>query len=127
MQYRTTASVYTTHEHCLASRAPAFTPDFSWAPCFSFFICLCCIVFFVFCLSLSCVLCAQWCQCLTIVHSWLPIRFYFQRLFSTIIPFFISLIECKRSQLIIFPYILNSYYYLAILFRPFDLLILQNF
>jgi len=33
---------------------------------------LCCV--FVFCLSPSCVLCAQCCQCFLIVHSWLPIR-----------------------------------------------------
>jgi len=34
---------------------------------------LCCV--FVLCLSTSCVVCAQWCHCLWVVHSWLPLRF----------------------------------------------------
>jgi hypothetical protein len=34
---------------------------------------LCCVLL---CLSLYCVSCAQCCQCLLIVHSWLPLRNY---------------------------------------------------
>ena len=34
-----------------------------------------CAMFFLHCLSLSCVLCTQCCQWLCIVHSWFPIRF----------------------------------------------------
>ena len=30
---------------------------------------------FVFCFSLSCILCSKCCQCLWIVHSWFPLRF----------------------------------------------------
>jgi hypothetical protein len=30
---------------------------------------------FLFCLSLSCILCTQYCQFLWIVHSWLPLQF----------------------------------------------------
>ena len=30
---------------------------------------------YLFCLSSSCVLCAQYCQCLWNVHSWLPLQF----------------------------------------------------
>ena len=33
------------------------------------------ILLFLFCLSSSCVLCAQCCQCLWILHSWLPFQF----------------------------------------------------
>jgi hypothetical protein len=39
--------------------------------------CLCCVAFFCFFLSSSCVLCTQCCQCLWIVYSWLHLRFYF--------------------------------------------------
>jgi len=35
-----------------------------------------CVLFlFAFCLSSSCVLCAQCCQCLWVVNFWLPLRF----------------------------------------------------
>jgi hypothetical protein len=33
------------------------------------------VLCFLICLSSSCILCAQCCQCLWIVHSWLPLRF----------------------------------------------------
>jgi hypothetical protein len=33
------------------------------------------VLCFLFCLSSSGVLCTQWCQCLWIFHSWLPLRF----------------------------------------------------
>ena len=36
---------------------------------------VCCVFVCVFCSSLSRVLCAQCCQCLWIVHSWLILRF----------------------------------------------------
>jgi hypothetical protein len=39
--------------------------------------CLCCMAFFCFGWSSSCVLCTQCCQCLWIVYSWLHLRFYF--------------------------------------------------
>ena len=51
-----------------SSRPSELTPDFWWVRFAHLF------WFSVFCLSLSCVLCAQCCQCLWIVHSRLPIR-----------------------------------------------------
>jgi hypothetical protein len=46
-----------------------------WGPCYSYFqfYVLCCT--FLFSLSASCVLCAQFCQCLWLVNSWLSFWF----------------------------------------------------
>ena len=45
-------------------------------PCCSSFVCFFCAVFIVFsCLSSSCVLCAQCCRFIWIVHFWLSLRF----------------------------------------------------
>jgi len=54
------------------SRAPGFTPGIWWVRVAHLFSFLCC---FVFCLSSSCVLCAQCCQCFWIVHYGLQLRF----------------------------------------------------
>ena len=49
---------------------------FLWVSAAYLFSLLCCVVFlFLLCLSSSFVLCAQCCQCLCMVHSWLPLRF----------------------------------------------------
>ena len=51
---------------------PSHTPMF--APLFAAHLFIFCVVFFI-CLSSSCVMCSQWCQCLWIVYSWMPLRF----------------------------------------------------
>ena len=48
---------------------PGFLVGFCFTPLFSF---MCCVVF---CLSSSCVSCAQCWQCLWIIHSWFSLRF----------------------------------------------------
>ena len=55
------------------SWAPGFIPGFWWGPCFSSL--WISVLYVLFCLSLFCVLCNQCCQCLWVVHSWLPLRF----------------------------------------------------
>jgi hypothetical protein len=42
------------------------------------------VLFFLFCLSSSCVLCTQCCNFLWIVHSWLPFIFSLYRLFMKV-------------------------------------------
>ena len=54
--------------NCLPSRAPWFTLGFWWCPCCSLFLVLCVVLFVVLCLSSSYVSCAQFCQCLWIIH-----------------------------------------------------------
>ena len=50
--------------------------DYWWDRVEHLFSCQCLVVFFLclFCLSFSCILCAQHCNCLWIVHSWLSLR-----------------------------------------------------
>jgi hypothetical protein len=54
--------------NCLPSRAPWFTLGFWWCPCCSLFLVLCVVLFVVLYLSSSYVSCAQFCQCLWIIH-----------------------------------------------------------
>ena len=56
----------------LSSRTHGFTPGFLWSSCCSSFrlFSLICSV----CVSSSCILCTQCCQCIWIVHSWLNLR-----------------------------------------------------
>jgi hypothetical protein len=51
------------------------TPVFGGVRVAHHFNLLCGFLFFLLCLSSSCVLCAHCCQCLWNVHFWLPLRF----------------------------------------------------
>jgi len=61
-------------QDCLPFREHLHSPPvFGGVLVVDLFTILCCV--FVFYLSSYCVLCAQCCQCLWIVHSWLSLRF----------------------------------------------------
>ena len=81
----------TLHYH-LGSSPVFFVVD----PCYSSFLfsVLCCDFFLLFSFSFSCVLCAQWCQCLWIVHSWLPLRFSLTFIF---LKFSFGILELSRQ------------------------------
>ena len=63
---------------CFSFYYPFYLKFLKWPPVFGvvgavhLFSFLCCV--FGFCLSSSCILCTQYCQCLLIVHSWLLLR-----------------------------------------------------
>ena len=60
--------------NCLFFASTWVHPDVWWGPgCSSFF--KFSVFCFLFCLSLSCILCTQYCQFLWIVNSWLPLQF----------------------------------------------------
>ena len=58
-----------------------------------------CCSYFLFCLSSSCVLCTQCCQCLWIVHSWFPLRFSVAIICISFISVPHRLCETNRNQL----------------------------
>jgi hypothetical protein len=64
-----TSWIYQYHGNCLIGGMTCLLFTSSWIPVFSF---LCCVL--SFCLSSSCVMCAQCCQSLWNVHSWLALH-----------------------------------------------------
>lgn len=51
------------------------SPDFGGVGVAHLFCFMCCVVFLLFCLSSSTVLCANCCQCPWIIHAWLHFSF----------------------------------------------------
>ena len=99
----TAGVVYEAGRSSYPSRAHGFTPGVWWGSCCSscYFSVLWCD--FVFCLSSSCVVCAQCCQCLRIVHSLLHLLFSLTFIYCKVEIKELILKKNKKSNEVIIP------------------------